>query len=816
MITRFLAPLFLIFCLALPLAAQEPEAPDYSAWESFAENSEATIETPDVTEADLGEVRRDLVTWREIFLSAEGTNAARIETLKAQIEALGPVPAEGETEAEDIAARRKELNAQLEKSQAPGLAAEEAYTRANGMIGEIDKILLDRQAKAFTQLGPSPLNPTLWPDAVSAFAASATRAWGHLRDKFDNQKAWEDLRSGGLPLVGYLAVALMLVVRGASWSRRFTGFVRGRVSGSAGKGVGGFFASLAQIGVPVAGLVAITLAAAQSGLLGPRGMVLFNALPQIGVALFFWRWLAGRLFSAVGEEKPILDLNARQRAEATTMGALAGVMAVLERALVSLADLDGYSTETVAVLTFPLIAITAFALFRLGRILLRSLRGKADVEEGDEAQDMGFVKAVLGSIARAVLLISVASLVLGAIGYMSAAKGTVFPLMLSIALFGGVAVLSRFAHDFYAVITGHRETATDALIPVLVSFALILGSLPLFALIWGVRVEQLAEIWSRMKAGVSLGGVTISPSSLFALVLVFSIGYALTRLFKSGLKTVILPKTRLDKGGQNAIVAGAGYVGVFLSVIAAITAAGIDLSALAIVAGALSVGIGFGLQNIVQNFVSGIILLIERPISEGDWIDVGNGQMGFVRDISVRSTRVETFDRTDLIVPNADLISNQVTNYTRGNLIGRLIVPVGVAYGTDTKKVDNILREIAEAHPLIAMTPPPQILFMNFGADSLEFEIRAILRDVNFILSVRNDLHHEIARRFGEEGIEIPFAQRDIWLRNPEVLTQGRSTPETGKGQSYEALRPPKVEDEVSVVELRDIDAAQGDTGDSE
>ncbi|MGB5557357.1 MAG: DUF3772 domain-containing protein [Paracoccaceae bacterium] len=769
------------------IAQDAAAGPDYAAWQELAGRAESAIEEAGASTGALEDLRAELVGWREKFSAAQASNNSRITTLRDQISALGPVPESGVQEPQDIAQRRSELQSQLSRLEAPRLKAEEAYQRADGLVKEIDTIIRERQTQRLLKLGPSPLNPIHWSTAISDLGHSLEAITEEARASWASPAQQTAFREN-LPVTGFFfLVALVLLARGRSWMERLTRFVQRESKDVRYRGLQGFVVSLGQVVLPVVGIVMLTTALSTTHLFGIRGQIVLNNLPEVGLSFFGARWLTLRLFPDDVARGSLLGLPLAKRAELRLYGGLLGLLFGLSILLIRLAENDDYSEASNAVLTFPVLCVTGLILFRLGLILWRN---QSVAETGTDEESVTRLRARMGGLlGRGLAALGISGPLIGAVGYNNAAMFFIYPSVVSIGLIGLLLVLQGVILDAYGALTKKSQEETrEALAPVLIGFVLVMLSLPLFALFWGARVADLTELWTSFQQGFTVAGVTISPSVFLTLAVVFAIGYSVTRLLQSGLRTTVLPKTKIDAGGRTAILSGIGYVGIFLSAILAITSAGIDLSSLAIVAGALSVGIGFGLQNIVSNFVSGIILLIERPIAEGDWIEVG-GQSGYVRDISVRSTRIETFDRTDVIVPNADLVSGVVVNWTRGNLIGRVKVPVGVAYGTDTRKVEKILRDIAEDHPLVSLNPVPTVIFMGFGADSLDFEIRAILRDVNFVLSVRSDMNHEIAKRFADEGIEIPFAQRDVWLRNPEALhsTPAKAVDTSAKGDEKES-----------------------------
>ena len=289
--------------------------------------------------------------------------------------------------------------------------------------------------------------------------------------------------------------------------------------------------------------------------------------------------------------------------------------------------------------------------------------------------------------------------------------------------------------------------------------------LPSVLLIWGVYDNLEGATKGLLALGFNIGPQRITVGLLIIAAGFVYGSFLLSWIIQNLFINEVLLRRRVERGIRISINRLIHYVLIFLGFLLAISTLGFEITKLTIMLSALGVGIGFGLQGVVNNFVSGLILLFERPVRVGDYIELG-GNWSEIKKIGLRATTVQTFNQADMIIPNADLVTNQVTNWTLSNRRVRLIIPVGVAYGSDVPLVIETLMACADAHAMVTKTPAPQVLFMRFGESTLDFELRVWISDVDNRLTTQSELHQEIDRRFREAKIEIAFPQRDLHLRS--------------------------------------------------
>jgi potassium efflux system protein len=297
--------------------------------------------------------------------------------------------------------------------------------------------------------------------------------------------------------------------------------------------------------------------------------------------------------------------------------------------------------------------------------------------------------------------------------------------------------------------------------------AILLGLilLPAILTIWQVYGSLDGAIKGLLAFGFNLGSQRITVGLIIACVCVIYGSVLVSWILQKLLMDEVLLNSQLKKGSRHSVAQLVHYLIIFVGFLVAISMLGVELTKVTIILSALGIGIGFGLQSIVNNFICGLILLFEQPVRVGDTIEIG-GKWAEIRRIGLRSTTIKTFDEADVIVPNSDLITNQVTNWTLTNRLVRLSVPVGVAYGSDVALVIETLMACAKANSRVAQNPLPQVLFLSFGESSLDFELRVWILDADYRLEVTSELHQEVDSRFRKAKIEIAFPQRDLRLRS--------------------------------------------------
>ena len=730
---------------------------------------DATFKREDLSVQSLFDLGQSLNPLREELQAKIADREPRLAQVDARLKQLGPAPAQAAPpESEAIAAERARLAGELGTLDASLKQARLLAARADELAAQITERRRSLYARQLFAPSPSVLSPLVWLDAANAF----TEELGLLGELM--QSAWVTLRNEGGLIRGVLA-ALTLAGLGIAMAMLWRWWQQRTVVPATAPTR--FSKALASIGA----FLRIALTAPLVTLAAIEVLVAFQLLPDRWVEIAYGLGIAvaiaalGRAIASgvLAPDAPWRRLVALDDETAAALTRhlvwVARVLGVLVFVLVLHKVLDAPPVVIVASNMLFALAIGGVLL----HLLLSSHRRRTQ-DAGEEAQPALWLRA----IAWLVLAVIVVALVAGYAGF---AAFVAERLLSTIAVLGVLyllivlthaALVERLAADTpksraIAVNFGVNPRRLGLLASLLsggICLLLIVAALVLIIGPLEFAPADLGDTLRKVAFGFRIGDISVSFGAVFTAAVILLAALVITRVLQSWLERQILPRTELEPSLRQSIAAIFGYVGVIAAIVLALSQLGIDLQKVALIAGALSVGIGFGLQSIVSNFISGLILLAERPIRVGDLIVV-KGEEGYVRRIRVRATEIETFERASVIIPNAEFITGAVKNWTHANTTGRIIVKVGVGYDSDPDVVRDILIACADEHPRVLKIPAARALLLAFGDSALEFELRAYVDNVDAGLGTRSDLHFAILRRFRAAGIVIPYPQREVRIR---------------------------------------------------
>jgi small-conductance mechanosensitive channel len=749
---------------ALSALAQQPPAADTARLETARlelDRVETALRRDGLTVQALYELGQALNPVREALRDAIAEVEPRLAQVEARLKQIGPPPGkDAPPEAPALAEERARLNQEFAALDALLKQARLLMARADQLGEQITERRRALYAQQLFAQTPSVFSTAIWLEAGRAlageaadFAALMSAWWDLLRDPASRTR------------VGWAVLAL-IVLAGAFaalwrwWRRRLAAVPEAATR---------FGRALASLGA----LARVALAAPLATFAAMEVLEAFALLPDrlIDIAYGFGIAVAIAAFGravAVGALAPqspsrrllaIDDGLARSITRHVTWGARA--MAAAAFLLVVHRMLD-------APPALPIVTSMLFAL-AVATLLVNLLWSSARREAEAHALPRALWLRAVGWLVAGVIALALA------MGYAGFAAFLAVRVLVTVAVAGTLYLLLVLTHSLFVErlaagtargrafaanlgVSPHRLGLVATLLSGGICLFLILVALVLVIGPWEVTAGDFLDTLRSLAFGLRVGEFTISFGALFTAAALLVAGLAVTRLLQKWFERQLLPRTELEPSLQQSIAAIIGYVGVIVAIVLALSQLGIDLQKVALIAGALSVGIGFGLQSIVQNFVSGLILLAERPIRIGDLVVV-KGEEGYVRRIRVRATEIETFERASVIIPNAEFISGAVKNWTHADATGRVIVKVGVNYDSDPDKVQEALLACAADHPRVLKYPEPRALLLGFGENALEFELRAYVGNVNDGLVTRSDLHIAVLKCFRERGIAFPSPQ---------------------------------------------------------
>jgi small-conductance mechanosensitive channel len=722
------------------------------------ERAEAAINASKERDDDLARLRRDV----EAILNESADLAEQLRPKLAEVRGLiaklGPVPAAGAPpEAPQIAAERAKQNNLASAIDGAIKSTELTWVKARQLIERITDLRHDLFTQSLFQEMPSPLTPAFW-RKVSAELPAVTQRLSYIVMSW-----WQLAGPHSVAIMTLLGIAFLLYLALEYVFYFVTAYRRGRREVRPN-----FFERVASVTwiAPLHAVAPIFAALLVYVGLDSMGVLQFWADRILWAgfkAVLIFATIAAVISAVLAPREPDWRLvPVSTRGARSISGFLQGITAVYA-ADIALAEINRWLFIPLALsiaqtMVANLLVAGLLVLLMLTPFAVRDADGRRVPRSHPRwlkypiwivtisiiaATLLGYIS--LGRfIAQQFVLTGVVVVVSGLL-YLAIRAFTRDPAELGLPVVGEI-LEQRFGLD------APRRQALGRLTELALTLSLVALAVPFILLQWGFSGADIRDWAKQIFFGFEIGQIRISLARILLGIVLF-IGLVLaTRLFQRWLRDTMLEPGHMDSGIANSILQVAGYAGTVLAALLAISYAGFDITNLAIVAGALSVGIGFGLQSIVNNFVSGLILLIERPIKVGDWIVVGADE-GYVRRISVRSTEIETFDRSSVIVPNAELISGRVKNWTLHDPVGRVKIVLEVRHDANPEVASQIMLKAASEHPGVLRFPAPFISFETFALEQCQLALSVFVNDVNKGGSVKSQLSFAILRALQQAGI---------------------------------------------------------------
>ncbi len=797
--------------LAQTVPPQRPFSQLIDVWTRQLDRIGYRISQPDVLPAEIDGLREQVADMRALASAAVAlarNDLADIRKLLAPLEVkLGPDQpgaAPGQpAETEAVKAERTRLTEQATISEGRIKQGEVIVARTDQLLDRMTRLRGEVMLQTLLHRGPSPLSSVVWAKLGPQLAAAASSlSSGVAIWSRDGLRSLSSGKQDLSPLAIWAVVTIGLWWAGRALRQRF-GRGDSAAPGQRHRTIAAAIDGVGLVLVPILAVWLISKLLAASEPPPPIDALLPRLTEQIINLLLVF----GLTATALAPNRPawrVLPFSDASAAyQSTALRRLMTASIIVDFIYVALlrGSNDGDAINSVGALILA-ITVAGFALPALSNRAWEGIR-----PEGSTLPTM--VGGTGWSLARLVLsVIMLSSIVFALFGYsvlashLHAALATT-GLMIAVAL-----TLHRLIADLLDAMAAPDtptgvwvrrqlglppdKTLYGQLVLLLLADVILVILLAIaIPAAWDADTDAILRGFGQVFHGVRIGSVTISLANIGMAIVAFGVCMLIARLVRSIVLNRVMPTVDAPLPLRQSIDAGLNYVGVTIAVLIGIAALGIDFTNLAIVLGALSVGIGLGLQNIANNVISGVILLMERPIKAGDWISV-NGHEGFVRRINIRATEIETFQRTHVIVPNSLFLQNPVINRTYSDTSSRVDIPITVGLGTDVAKMEAILRESALAQPRVLRVPAPIVRFLRVTTTGLDFELFVFVAQLEDRQIVANELNRVLLARLIDEKILDPRPVAEFRLRDLDKIADvlHAESPNTDRRTDHAAAPP--------------------------